>query len=63
MELFKALLPTIGVMIIFWIGMRALLQADRRERAAQARFEAMQDKQAVQDEAAAPEGQAGPDRR
>jgi threonine/homoserine/homoserine lactone efflux protein len=35
-----ALVPTIGVLFIFWIGMRALLQADRRERAAQARIEA-----------------------
>jgi hypothetical protein len=29
-----------GVLLIFWIGIRALLQADRRERAAQARIEA-----------------------
>jgi hypothetical protein len=35
-----ALVPSIGVLLIFWIGMRALLQADRRERAAQARIEA-----------------------
>jgi arginine exporter protein ArgO len=35
-----ALVPTIGVLFIFWIGMRALVQADRRERAAQARIEA-----------------------
>jgi hypothetical protein len=37
-----ALVPSIGVLFIFWIGMRALLQADRRERAAQARIEAAQ---------------------
>jgi threonine/homoserine/homoserine lactone efflux protein len=35
-----ALVPTIGVLLLFWIGIRALLQADRRERAAQARIEA-----------------------
>jgi threonine/homoserine/homoserine lactone efflux protein len=35
-----ALLPSLGALLIFWIGIRALLQADRRERAAQARFEA-----------------------
>jgi hypothetical protein len=35
-----ALLPSLGALFIFWIGMRALLHADRRERAAQARFEA-----------------------
>jgi threonine/homoserine/homoserine lactone efflux protein len=34
------LVPTIGVLFIFWIGIRALVQADRRERAAQARIEA-----------------------
>jgi len=35
-----ALVPTIGVLFIFWIALRALLQADRRERTAQARIEA-----------------------
>jgi threonine/homoserine/homoserine lactone efflux protein len=35
-----ALVPSIGVLFIFWIGIRALVQADRRERAAQARIEA-----------------------
>jgi hypothetical protein len=35
-----ALLPSLGALFIFWIGLRALLQADRRERAAEARFEA-----------------------
>jgi threonine/homoserine/homoserine lactone efflux protein len=35
-----ALLPSLGVLFIFWIGIRALVQADRRERAAQARIEA-----------------------
>jgi hypothetical protein len=35
-----ALVPTIGVLLIFWMGIRAVLQADRRERAAQARIEA-----------------------
>lgn len=35
-----ALFPSIGVLFIFWMGIRALVQADRRERAAQARIEA-----------------------
>jgi threonine/homoserine/homoserine lactone efflux protein len=37
-----ALVPSVGVLFIFWIGIRALVQADRRERAAQARIEAAQ---------------------
>jgi hypothetical protein len=32
--------PTVGVLVIFWLVIRALLQADRRERAAEARFRA-----------------------
>jgi hypothetical protein len=32
--------PTIGVLAIFWLAIKALLQADRRERAAEARFRA-----------------------
>jgi hypothetical protein len=35
-----ALLPSLGALFIFWLAIRALLEADRRERAAQARFEA-----------------------
>jgi hypothetical protein len=35
-----ALVPSVGVLAIFWIAIRALVQADRRERAAQARIEA-----------------------
>ena len=35
-----ALLPSAGVLLIFWIAIRAMLQADRRERIAQARIEA-----------------------
>jgi threonine/homoserine/homoserine lactone efflux protein len=35
-----AIVPTAGVLFLFWIGIRALVQADRRERQAQARIEA-----------------------
>lgn len=35
-----ALVPSAGVLFVFWLGIRALVQADRRERAAQARIEA-----------------------
>ena len=37
-----ALVPSAGVLFIFWIAIKALLEADRRERAAQARIEAEQ---------------------
>ncbi len=46
-----AVLPSAGVLFIFWVGMRALLGADRRERLAQARIEAAED---------AARGSAGP---
>jgi hypothetical protein len=35
-----AVVPTAGVLFLFWVGIRALVQADRRERQAQARIEA-----------------------
>lgn len=38
-----ALLPPVGVGLIFWVVMRAIVQADRRERAAMARLEAAED--------------------
>ncbi|WP_106817348.1 hypothetical protein [Janibacter massiliensis] len=34
-----AILPTIGVAILFWIVIKNLITADRNERAAQARWE------------------------
>lgn len=43
-----AVLPSAGVLLIFWIAIRSLVEADRRERAAQARLEAAQDAQARQ---------------
>ena len=38
-----AIVPTICVGAIFWFVMRAILRADRTERAAQARIEADED--------------------
>ncbi|MDH2443792.1 hypothetical protein QDR37_07545 [Amnibacterium sp. CER49] len=35
-----AILPTILVVLLFWFVMRAIIRADRTERAAQARYEA-----------------------
>ena len=34
-----AVIPTAGVLFIFWLGIRAMLQADRRERQAIARLQ------------------------
>ena len=42
-----AVLPTAGVLFLFWIGIRALVQADRRERQAQARIEAAERREDV----------------
>jgi hypothetical protein len=41
-----ALLPSAGVLLVFWIGIRAILDADRHERSAQARIEAAERKAA-----------------
>jgi hypothetical protein len=35
-----AVIPSAGVLFIFWLVIKALLEADRRERSAQARIEA-----------------------
>jgi threonine/homoserine/homoserine lactone efflux protein len=40
-----AVLPSLGVLLIFWLAIRALVQADRRERSAQARIEAAERRQ------------------
>ncbi len=39
-EFLTALVPSAGVLFLFWLGIRALLEADRRERSAQARIAA-----------------------
>ena len=35
-----ALVPSVGVGLVFWFAMRAIIRADRRERAAIAHLEA-----------------------
>jgi threonine/homoserine/homoserine lactone efflux protein len=35
-----AIFPTAGVLFIFWLAIRAIFQADRNERAAEAKFDA-----------------------
>ena len=39
-DILVAILPSTGVLVLFVIAIRALVGADRRERAAQARWEA-----------------------
>ena len=37
-----ALVPSIGVGLIFWFGLRAVMNADRNERRAQAQIDAQE---------------------
>jgi hypothetical protein len=39
MEFVAALLPSAGVVLLFWFAVRAMVNADRRERQALARLE------------------------
>lgn len=41
-----ALLPTAGLLALFYVIMKSILEGDRRERIAQAKWEAEQDKRA-----------------
>lgn len=43
MRFLEAIIPSLGVLFLFWLTIRALISADRRERAAQARWEAAAD--------------------
>jgi hypothetical protein len=38
-----AIVPTLGVTFLFWVAIKAMVEADRRERKAQARIEAAED--------------------
>jgi hypothetical protein len=44
----EAVLPSLGVLLFFAIGLRALVHADRRERAAAAQYERAQDAAAAE---------------
>jgi hypothetical protein len=50
MKFLEAIIPSIGVLFLFWLTIRALINADRRERAAQARWEAAADAESSGDE-------------
>ncbi|HEX5331958.1 MAG TPA: hypothetical protein VFW79_04875 [Cellulomonas sp.] len=39
-SIFAAVVPSIGVGLLFWLAMRSLVNADRTERAALARMDA-----------------------
>lgn len=39
LDIAAALVPSVGVGLLFWFVVRAILSADRRERAAVAQFE------------------------
>jgi flagellar biosynthesis/type III secretory pathway M-ring protein FliF/YscJ len=39
-----AIVPSIGVLAVFWLVIRSVIQADRRERQAEARAEAAERK-------------------
>ena len=39
LDVVAALVPSVGVGLLFWFAMRAIIGADRRERAAIARLE------------------------
>ena len=56
MEFLIAIIPSLGVLFLFWLGIRALVQADRRERIAQARLEAHLDRPAQPPESDEAEG-------
>ncbi len=62
-----ALIPSIGLLFLFWVILKHLLEGDRRERAAIRRWEAEQDAAAPKTPAEGPgkgaDGSAGADGR
>lgn len=48
MKYLYAIFPSAGVLFIFWLAIRAIFQADRRERAAEAKFDAENASRAVE---------------
>ncbi len=41
LKVLLAILPSAGVLFLFWLGIKSLIEADRRERKAQAHWEAV----------------------
>ncbi len=50
MKALLALIPSAGVLFLFIIGIRAMLEGDRRERAAQAKWDKQQLDQSPMDD-------------
>ena len=50
MKFLEAIIPSLGVLFLFWLTIRALISADRRERAAQARWDAAADQESSEHE-------------
>lgn len=63
MEALAALVPSVGVGLLFWFAMRAMVNGDRREREALARMEReeRQRKAAEKESPAAPTAEPGVD--
>ncbi|WP_448059023.1 hypothetical protein [Cellulomonas hominis] len=53
-----AVVPSLGVGILFWLAIRALVNADRTERAALARMDARDRRAAAEDNRAVDETQS-----
>ena len=60
-EAVGALVPSIGVGLIFWFAIRAMLNADRRERQAMARYDRELERSAGASEPTPGEGDLGQD--
>jgi hypothetical protein len=65
MDYLTAIIPSVGVLFLFVLAIRAMFQADRRERLAQARIEQEIDRAAAGAEGESPvnpeaPGDAGP---
>lgn len=57
MEYLAAILPSLGVLFLFVLAIRAMFQADRRERLAQAKWERSERGSAVDSGSAGPSDQ------
>ena len=49
-QFLAGVVPSIGVGLIFWYAMRAIVRADRRERQALARMDAVESARSASDE-------------